>query len=146
MKKNIVFVLINLCLSLITLSQQYTSGEKAEGGIIVYAEKKSGLVVSEMDLGEHSWDEGRRICNELSLNGYDDWRLPSLNEMKDIFYTLYLKKVGEYGTGFYWINKENTGIRTLAWCIDFKTGDLFNGHSKTNKKYILAVRTYKLPK
>ena len=125
-------------------SQKYKLGDKAEGGIIIEANKKSGIVVSETVLGLLNWDEGKKACEELELNGYNDWKLPSLSDLSVTFYVFYLKGKIILPAGFYWSRFENTGIRQLGWSFDFIDGQQYNSHPKANKKYILSVRTYSL--
>ena len=127
-----------------TNAQSYKLGDKAQGGIFIEAKKKSGIVVSENVLGAMSWDEGKKACEDLLLNGYDDWRLPSENEIATIFYGLYVKGITSLQTGFYWLRKQNDGIKHLAWCFDFTDGNIYNGHIKSNLNYILPVRSYSL--
>ncbi len=91
-----------------------------------------------------SWDDGKKACEDLVLNGYDDWRLPSEKEIATIFYGLYVKGITSLPTGFYWIRKQNDGIKHLAWCFYFKEGNAYNGHIKSNTNHILPVRSYSL--
>lgn len=123
-------------------AQTYEAGQKVEGGIVFPSNKKSGLVIAEKGLGLMSWNEGKKACEDLVLNGYDNWRLPSLKELGIIFYQFYVKGIGGFPTEYYWSKAENKGIRQLAWCFDFKDGQEYNSHPKTNTKYILPVRSY----
>ena len=121
---------------------KYKSGQKAEGGIVIIASKKSGVVVAEKVLGMMTWEDGKKACEDLVLNGYDNWRLPTMNELYIFYYEFYLKGVGDFPTGNYWSKKENTGIRELGWSFNFKDGSERNSNSKANTNYILPVRSY----
>ncbi|MEI2739300.1 MAG: DUF1566 domain-containing protein [Chitinophagaceae bacterium] len=123
-------------------AQTYSPGQNAEGGIVFPTSKKKGFVVAEKGLGLMTWEEGKKACEDLVLNGYDNWRLPSKTELGIIYYQFYMKGIGGFPTEYYWCKTENKGIRQLAWCLDFKDGQEYNSHSKTNNKYILPVRTY----
>lgn len=142
MKQVALLLLLFILLVFQANAQTYKAGQKAEGGIIYPTNKKSGLVIAEKGLGLMNWDEGKKACEDLVLNGYDDWRLPSLYELGVVFYHFYLKGVGDFPTEYYWSKSENKGIRQLAWCFDFKDGQEYNSHSKSNTKYILPVRSY----
>lgn len=141
--KIIFLIKIVLILSIYqTNAQNYKQGDKAEGGIIFPHNKKSGLVIAEKGLGFMSWEEGKKACEDLELNGYNDWRLPTLKELAIIYYQFYIKGVGGYPTGFYWSKSENKGIKELAWCFDFKDGSEYNSHTKSNTNYVIPVRAY----
>ncbi len=78
-----------------------------------------------------------RICDELVLNGYDDWYLPSKEELNK----LYLNKnlVGGFSTESYWCSSESSDIR--AYKQAFTSGS-FSVYLKTFKYYIRAVRSF----
>lgn len=124
-------------------AQTYEPGKRVEGGIVFPNNKKSGLVVAEKGLGLMNWEQGKKACEDLILNGYDDWRLPSLKELGIIYYQFYLKGLGSFPNEYFWSNAENKGIKKLALCFDFKDGQEYNSHSKANTKYIIPVRSYK---
>jgi hypothetical protein len=53
-----------------------------------------------------------RICDELSLNGYDDWFLPSVDEMDYMYLNLYLSGLGDFIDGHgakYWTSTQADG-------------------------------------
>jgi hypothetical protein len=78
-----------------------------------------------------------RICNELVLNGYDDWFLPSKNEL----YELYLQKsvVGGFADLYYWSSSEYGAV--YAWFIYFLDGSE-GGTSKIAISNVRAVRAF----
>ena len=142
MKHSILFIIFYSFLICNIDAQSYKVGQKVEGGILFIVNKKSGIVAAENILGLMTWEEGKKACEDLVLNGYDNWRLPTMKELSLFYYEIYIKGLSNLPTGFYWSSKENTGIRELAWCFDFKDTGEYNGHPKSNKKCILPVRTY----
>lgn len=76
-----------------------------------YIQPRKGLVLAIYDIrnlkkGEYSlqlgdWNNAKKIAENLSLNGYNDWRLPSKNELQFIYDKCY--KIGLGGL------MENTG-------------------------------------
>jgi hypothetical protein len=78
-----------------------------------------------------------KICYDLVLNGYNDWYLPSKDELNKI----YLNKttIGSFGSFNYWSSSEdNSGV---AWYQNF-----LYGYQSTNDKnytyYVRAVRSF----
>jgi hypothetical protein len=85
------------------------------GGIVVYEENGHGLVVAIADWGERM---GRTLaeiaCEELTSNGFSDWRWPTEEELKSVY-----KATRMYHES-YW-SSEKSGYSTL---------------------YLMAVRTF----
>lgn len=82
-----------------------------------------------------------RICDDLVLNGFDDWYLPSNEEMALVYSNLKMNGLGNFATARYWTSTEFNG--SLAYDCLFYTGEIntFSG-SKTNQKHVRAVRTF----
>ena len=48
-----------------------------------------------------------RICDDLVLNGYSDWYLPSHGELEQLYQNLHVNGIGEFNNGgFYWSSTE----------------------------------------
>jgi hypothetical protein len=78
-----------------------------------------------------------RICNDLVLNGYDDWFLPSKDELNK----MYLQKttIGGFSSGYYWSSSESTDV--TAWIQGFNNGNQ-NAFSKNSYYYVRAIRAF----
>ena len=78
-----------------------------------------------------------RICNDLVLNGYSDWYLPSLYELN----ALYANRtaIGGFSNAVYWSSSAQSANN--AWYKNFSNG--VNGNNKkTNTDYVRAVRPF----
>ena len=53
-----------------------------------------------------------KVCNDLVLNGYSDWYLPSLEEMKILRSNLHLNSLGSFRTDLSYIVSTETTINT----------------------------------
>jgi hypothetical protein len=80
-----------------------------------------------------------RMCLDLNTNGYDDWFLPSLDELEKLYINMSI--VGGFGTSDlrYWSSTEDN--TDAAWSIDFETGYIGRAY-KSNKYLIRPIRTF----
>jgi hypothetical protein len=135
------------------------------GGFVVYEENGHGLVAAIMDdLGPKDWNSAKTACDELILNGYSDWRLPSKEELEALYVNL--KKNGAFyrsltpylggykdprlwvcAIGFkmyndYWSSTEVGSDLDRAWDFDFYNGDADAYGYKHTTAYVRAVRAF----
>ncbi len=82
-----------------------------------------------------------RICNDIVINGYSDWFLPSLDESGEM-----LRNLGPNGTGtggfaddYYWSSAEFSN--DLAWMYYF-TGSTYKRYDKNQSAHVRAVRAF----
>ncbi len=110
--------------------------EMTQGGIIVYEKDGHGLVAAPNDLERMTWDDAMSACNNLELNGYSDWHLPTKKELN----TLYQNKdrVGGFADN-YWSSTE--GNNDNAWEQNVNNGVQYYNY-KDNKCHVRAVRAF----
>lgn len=91
------------------------------------------------------WGDALSYCENLSLEGFDDWRLPNKNELLSIVdYTKYnpsidtnkFKNIRSY---HYWSSTTNAGSTNYAWNVVFNNGSS-RSYSKGNTGYVRCVR------
>jgi len=77
-----------------------------------------------------------KICDDLVLNGYDDWYLPSRGELNILYQNRNL--IGGFNTvsGIYWSSSEGGSNGNYAWCQDF----FRSGQGNYGKNYACRVR------
>ena len=109
------------------------------GGEIVYEKDGHGLVVAPTDLGIMDWDSAMTACDTLILNGYSDWRLPSKEELNQ----LYLKKdtIGGFTLNFYWSSTEDKVGIYGVWGQYFSVG-IQQPTYEDEKCNVRAVRSF----
>jgi hypothetical protein len=80
-----------------------------------------------------------RLCDRLKYGGYDDWYLPSKNELGLMYMNLKVDGLGGFGSGWYWSSSEYG--TSNAWGQQFSDGA--QGYGSTwdgNKHQTLSVR------
>ena len=69
-----------------------------------------------------------KACDALMYNGYDDWFLPSKDELLLMYTNLHLNGVGNFDIttplpygykGFYWSSSDGETDGNAAWYVDF---------------------------
>jgi hypothetical protein len=111
------------------------------GGFVVFEDNGHGLVAAITDLGKKmSWNSAKSACEELILNGYSDWHLPSKEELNSVYVNLKKVGVGGFENHCYW--SSNVGDD------GFECRQYFNTGSKTCNRFeyencnVRAVRTF----
>jgi len=80
-----------------------------------------------------------RICDDLVIDVYNDWYLPSLDELNLMYVNLHSQGLGGFASDYYWSSSEdNVG---LAWRIHFNLGSKHND-GKDYPVYVRAVRSF----
>jgi hypothetical protein len=81
-----------------------------------------------------------RICDELTLNGYSDWFLPSLDELAEMYTKLKVNGFGNFANQSYWSSTQSSA--TQAYTIDFNNGNS-NAHNKSQtNRHTRAMRRF----
>ena len=91
-----------------------------------------------------TWQDAIERCENLSLGGHEDWRLPNLNELTslvdDLKYDAAISNVFEnIASNYYWSSTSHAYSSNYAWIVNFKSGYQFNG-IKSHSRYVRCVR------
>ena len=70
-----------------------------------------------------------QICNDLVLNTYSDWFLPSRDELTEVYNNLHVNGLGGFQNISYWSSSE-TSTATVVWYRKFDTGQEGMGGSE----------------
>tara|TARA_R110002012_G_scaffold317480_1_gene533926 strand:+ start:1550 stop:6274 length:4725 start_codon:yes stop_codon:yes gene_type:complete len=102
-------------------------GDEYEGGYIFQInEDGTGLVADLQDLGEMSFRETVDAVEIYTVGGYNDWRLPSLDELELMYNTLgngsLEGNIGGFSNNAYWSSLPN--LYGNVFVIDFTNGSI----------------------
>jgi hypothetical protein len=94
----------------------------------------TNTIISYLGIGNYA----ARICYDLVQGGYNDWFLPSPDELTKIFISKDV--IGGFSGGFYWTSRQYYNPNS-AGCISFSNGGLGWFLSETTN-YVRAVRYF----
>ena len=83
------------------------------------------------DLGEHNWEDAKKLCKDLG----DEWRLPTREELHLMWVNR--ESIGGFAAAFYWSSSEDFNF--IAWVQYFDVGSQ-NLNYKYDTNYVRAVR------
>ena len=86
-----------------------------------------------------SWYDAVEYCKNLVVDGKSDWRLPSKDELDQMYKNKNSMPSGEkFASKWYWSSSERAA--TLAWFQFFSDSSQY-ATNKTTKQYVRAVRS-----
>lgn len=124
------------------------------GGFVVYEKNGHGLIVSLIEYERKNWRESNELCNNYVSDGYDDWRLPTIDELNLIYdkvitkYGMFnfedesMKRMGVFHD-WYWSANENSEFGALQ--IKFGGGgytESIMGNKASNGPNVRPVRSF----
>ena len=128
-----------------TIESELTIGREHEGGLIAVIDPtgEHGLIIAAKDQSTRKvWEDAITLCNDLSLNGFDDWYLPSKDELAQIYAVR--DSIGGISTAApYWSSSERD--EATAYCHSFTEGHQYYDsytYRKSNAYRVRAVRKF----
>jgi uncharacterized repeat protein (TIGR01451 family) len=98
--------------------------------------------------GSKPWQEALDYCNNLTLGGYNDWRLPNRKELYS--FTDFSRDDPSLPTGYpftnvqayhYWSSTSDAGYPVSAWIVGVWSGSVYDGNKSYHYDYVWPVRS-----
>ena len=95
-------------------------------------------IVEKLNEAPAESDRAAQLCDALSYGGYNDWFLPSKEELS----LLYQQRavVGGFRTAYYWSSSESNSYS--AWTQDFREGYQYADYYKYSRHPVRAIRSF----
>jgi len=81
-----------------------------------------------------TWYEAKMYCFSLNIDGKIGWRLPSKDELNEIY-----QSENDFRKTFYWSSTESNG--NYAWVQHFNNGNQGNYNKGYGGSYVRAIRS-----
>jgi hypothetical protein len=89
------------------------------------------------------WKEGGRaalLCTYLNIGGYNDWFLPSKDELNLMYQNLKQKGLGGFSNNLYWSSSQDVDINT--WHQRFQKGQQDTSYYRSGQGAVRAIRAF----
>ncbi len=109
-----------------------------EAEYIKKGRKIGNLIWSDRSSTTMSWNDAKQYCENLTEGNFDDWRMPTLEELK----TLIANGQSKFGdTELFWSSSPHSANQNFAWGVIFREGTVGYGMKPvSNTTYIRCVR------
>ncbi|MFN6374513.1 MAG: DUF1566 domain-containing protein [Chitinophagia bacterium] len=136
-----ISILESSLLNNINLSTSLSVGQSYQGGILVKIDESGqhGYVMSIEDLGKADWAKANELCDNYSYDGFADWSLPSIEELREI-YSL-KNQMSNFQENWYWSSSQDQSNSNFAIHLGFISGDEMPV-PKEHLKFVRAIRKF----
>lgn len=99
---------------------------------------------NEVSVVDSNWTSALIYCENLSLDGFSNWRLPNINELMSITdensYSPSIKSSFMHTEdSYYWSSTTSTNKTEKARVADFRYGKSFYGYDKSSTRFVRCV-------
>ena len=144
MKRAVILVLLGGLLNAAALDATcYRDNDK---NVVICSEAKLGKLMWQDEVlnFEWTWEQANEYCRLINIAGFDDWRLPTIDELisitdKNKFRPSINSAFKNTKYDWYWSSTEGANTPSLAWIVGFMEGNVIrDGISVRN--LVICVR------
>lgn len=116
-------------------------GQTNNGGVLLYEINGHGVIAAKYDLANSlGYWQSYNACNDLIKDGFDDWRLPTKDELILLYDKRY--EIGGFSNrSVYWSITQD-GYPNNAFYIDFHDGEKDFGRFDYGVSRVRCVRSF----
>ncbi len=131
-----IFILITLSFNLHAITSSVITDAKS--GLMWQDDEESNTL--KMD-----WDSAVEYCQEFSLDGFEDWHLPTAEELltitdKSLYDPAIKKEFNNVVSKHYWSSSSSVKDEIFAWSVDFKVGRTSAPKDKMSELFVRCAR------
>ena len=128
----------------VDFSNTVNIGDEGPGGGIIFYKEGNSYKECSGDLGFYGWDDAIRVAQNHRGGRFNNWRLPSQEDLELMYNNLRLKGLGGFN-GWYWSSSrvQVSPQFYAVWVLNFNNGD--EGHVDpypSNRNSVRAVRAF----
>jgi len=126
-------------------SQELSFGNFNDNGNGTVTDINTELIWQQGEDEQKTWEDAISYCEDLSLTGHTDWRLPNIKELESITDdSVTNPAINTYffpdaNASSYWSSTTDAFSSSSTWCINFSLGSVSSA-SKSYYYYVRCVR------
>ena len=109
----------------------YQVGDRGPGGGFIFSADSGAYMEISLSLGSYNWDRAVQAAKDHKGGGFNDWRLPSRDELNMIYQNLRRRNLAGLGNDSFWSSSQSNN--DSAW---------FQNFSNCSQLVINKVNTY----
>ena len=114
------------------------------GGDEIVKDRTTGLIWQKTSVSSIQWQQALEYCENLTYAGFDDWKLPNINELLSLVnYDLY-NPVSDFPgmtSENFWSSSTKSNYDYTAWVIKFESGRNDDYSKTSTDKAVRCVRS-----
>jgi len=102
--------------------------------------RNTQLIVEKFKQTSGEWDTAAQKADALVFGGFDDWFLPSRDELDQMYGNLKRRNLGDFKNDWYWASSAQSDDAHRQDFSDGKLNTAFNSLYSTYKSYVRPIR------